>query len=121
MASRAGSISVKDLSAQIDKALEDAQRRGGGNRPHIKREPEFLFNYPWIIGFILREADVAGTNLHELQAIAHEVATELQVSSHVQGEKAVGGAGMAEHALLFHGGHVTMGFFPTKEFSTAHE
>jgi hypothetical protein len=120
MASNPRSISVKDLSAHIDSALEHAQRRGP-NRPKIKRTKDFLFDYPWIIGFILRDADIAGTDLDELQAIAREVATELQVSFGVKGEAVPSGGGMAEPALLFHGGHITMGYFPTKEFGAAHE
>ena len=46
MASKPQSISVKDLSTHIDRALEKARRKHP-KLPPIKRDRDFIFDYPW--------------------------------------------------------------------------
>ncbi|HEX8167991.1 MAG TPA: hypothetical protein VF601_19660 [Beijerinckiaceae bacterium] len=114
MASKPQSISVKDLSAHVDRALENARRKRP-KLPPIKRDRDFIFDYPWIIGFILRDIDFT-KNFSELQGLAQDVATELQAGA--GGQVA---AGRAQPAVLIHGGNVTMGFFPHDVFNSLHE
>lgn len=90
------SISRKELSDKVKSAVDQAIRH-----PRLRGlQPEgAVVIPPWLIGFILRDAELKERGLADVLSVAAEVAS------------AAGGAG-AQPAFYHQGGHVIMGFFP---------
>lgn len=112
MNGRPASISVRQLSQAVHKAVAEAQKK------HAKLQKAQLASGvvidPAIIGFIMQEAELLGAlTLAEAEAFAGEVAAGLQGAVQTAAAGAAAGAGSSRvPAVRIGGGHVTMGFFP---------
>jgi hypothetical protein len=107
MTERAKSISAKQLSAEVQTAVQKAtanhQLLGG-----VKLDPGFVLHPGLIWGFILRK-DLSKIPLGELQGLAGEVL------------KATPSASGATPAALIHGKEIIVGFLPELQVSAFHE
>ena len=117
MASKPQSISVKDLSTHIDRALENARRK-----PRSFRRSSVIgtssSTTPGSSGSSFATWTSRKAASASCRVLAKDVATELQAGPGMA-EAAAGGR--AQPALLIHGGHVTMGYFPHDVFSGLRE
>lgn len=89
---KVSSISVKELSAKVDIAVEKALAR------HKKVTPVGgVIISPELIGFILREAELRDKTFGEVSQIATDVATQLKFKN---------------PAVVFKDGKITLGYVP---------
>lgn len=94
------SISAKQLSAEVQAAVKKALAANAALKG-IPAQPKFVMS-PWLIGFILREADLKNRTFGEAQGLATEVAHFLPSA---RGQTP---------ATLIHNGHIIMGFIREK-------
>jgi hypothetical protein len=110
MAERAKSISVAHLSTAAHQAAQTALRQTK-NLTSLKPDPGVVIRPPWIIGIILRNADLA--HLAEYQQVAQHVAAQV--------DKAAPGAGaQAPRAAVYAADHIVIcGYYPVEpQFET---
>jgi hypothetical protein len=93
MSGKLNSISAKDISAAVRKAVD----KNTALKATKAIEPTVATIRPPIWGFILREAEAKAMALGELNKLAGEVAGSL-------------GAGNAKAAAFSHGGHIIIGY-----------
>ncbi len=73
MPTRATAISISKLSSAAHAAAKAALAKA--NLPNVQVEPGVIYGHPWIIGIILRDADLA--QVAQYQAVAEQITTSL--------------------------------------------
>ena len=94
------SISARQLSSEVQTAV----RKALASHTALKAatvQPKFVMS-PWLIGFILREADLKNKTFGDAQGLATEVASLLPSA---KGQTP---------ATLIHDGHIIMGYIQEK-------
>ena len=94
------SISARQLSSEVQAAVRKALASNAALKA-TPVEPKFVVS-PWLIGFILREADLKNKTFGDAQGLATEVASLLPSA---KGQTP---------ATLIHDGHIIMGYIQEK-------
>jgi hypothetical protein len=94
------SISAKQLSSEVQTAVKKALASNAALKG-TPAQPKFVMS-PWLIGFILREAELKNKTFGDMQGLATEVANLLPSA---KGQTP---------ATLIHDGHIIMGFIQEK-------
>jgi nicotinic acid phosphoribosyltransferase len=110
MAGKAHSISVAQLSSAAHTAAKTALKETK-SLTGVNPEPGIVVRPPWIIGIVIRNANLA--NLSEYQQVAQRVAAQV--------DKAAPGAGaQAPRSAVYAADHIVIcGYYPVEpEFQT---
>ena len=112
MATRAQSISVRQLTTAVKTAAEAAAK--SPNMGGVAKDIHLVID-PRIIGFILRDLDLQKTTAGELQALAASASGSIA--------KSVPGLGAHGHtpSVVISDKLITAGFVPALEFTTLAE
>lgn len=105
MAEKAKAISVAHLTSAAHTAAQAALKQTK-NLTAVKPEPGIIVRPPWIIGIIIRNADLA--HLSDYQQVAQHVATQV--------DKAAQGAGaQAPRSAVYAADHIVIcGYYPVE-------